>query len=119
MTHRLAICLAIASLTFAGPRPAAAAAIGTVFDTVDAVEINNDFANATVVVTGLRPGGSVPITVIFTFGNSESATNIDTAARCERLAVIAMSKPGKFQFAIGSNTGGSSGGGCKLILRTP
>lgn len=37
--NRLVICLVLASLTFDSPRPAAAAGLTAVFDTVDAVEI--------------------------------------------------------------------------------
>lgn len=112
MTHRFAICLAIASMTFVAPRPAAAA-ITNVFDTVDAVEITYDGASGgeLVKVTGIQAGGTVPTTLTFNFSG-----NAARAERCERLAVIAMSKPGKFQFGIG---GGSGQYSCKLILRTP
>jgi hypothetical protein len=103
MTHRIAACLALASLTFVAPRPAAAAVTHT-FDTVDAVEIVN--GSDTLVVTGILVGQTTPTTLSFYF----------VGVRCERLAVIAMSKPGKFRFGIGSS-GGS--GSCKLILQTP
>jgi hypothetical protein len=126
MTHRLASCLAITLLALAAPRPAAADVfVQTVFDTVDSVEIrSHDICSgcplqAFVLVRGIPAGGSVPSTQSFNFGN-----NTDMATRCEHLAVIAMSKPGKFQFGIGSDStstgGGNSGhGDCKLILVTP
>jgi hypothetical protein len=116
----------ITSLAFGAPRPVAAdTSIQVVFDTVDSVEIQNrDVCNgcalqAFVIVRGIFAGGSVPSTRTFNFGN-----NTDMATRCEHLAVIAMSKPGKFQFGIGSDStstgGGNSGhGDCKLILVTP
>ena len=123
MTRHLVAGLMIASLIFAAPRSTAAAQINTVFDTVDTVEINHDGVcdsctpQAHVVVTGILRNGSVPTTMTFGF-----ASDFDMAAQCERLAAIVMSKPGKYQFAIGSHTsgvGGGSGGGCRLILRAP
>ena len=117
MIRRLAICLVIASLTFVAPRPAAAAVTHS-FDAVDAVEIGHlsSYQNSHfVIVTGILVGATVQTTHKFHFdGNPEQST------RCERFAVIAMSKPGKFRFSIGSITStGGTGGGCKLTLRTP
>jgi hypothetical protein len=121
MTHRFACCLVIASLALAPRRSAADPGIQVIYDTVDAVEIkNHDFGgniHALVVVRGIRAGGSVPVTSSFDFG-----TNKDMATRCERLAVIAMSKPGKYQFGIGSDAISSNPDGghgdCELILVT-
>jgi hypothetical protein len=116
MTHRFAICLAIASLILAIPQPAAAT-ITTEFDTVDAVEIANNSSNSyLVIVTGIRTGESAPTTQ--TFGVTNSTNSDDSRVRqCERFAVLAMSKPGKYRFGIGG--GSYSSGGCKLTLRTP
>jgi hypothetical protein len=125
MMYRLAICLVLASLTFVPAKRAAAdTSIQAVFDTVDSVEIKNadnssSINHAIVLVRGVLAGGSTPNTQSFDFGN-----NVGMAMRCERLAVIAMSKSGKFQFAIGADpfTGGSGQNGhgdCKLILVTP
>ena len=116
--HRLFICLVVYTSTFAVPRHAAASIEPTVtFDTVDAVEIQNDNGAAAVnlVVTGILAGGSTPTTRTFAFANS-SALDAAPALRCERFAVIAMSKPGKYQFAVGAL---GIAGACKLILRTP
>jgi len=117
MTHRrfshLVLGLLLGSLSLAAPRPAAAAAPTVTFDTVDAVEINNG-TNSTatfIVVTGILAGASTPTTMSFTFG-----TTTAIGLHCERLAMIAIAKPGKYQFAIGSN---SSSAACRLILRTP
>jgi hypothetical protein len=115
MTHRFAICLAIASSTFIAPRPAAAAVTHT-FDTVDAVEITTISTNR-VIVTGILVGQTTPTTVSFTF--SAGATNLNQANECQRLGVIAMAKAGKYRFAIGATDTGGNNGGCKLILRTP
>ncbi|HEY0477104.1 MAG TPA: hypothetical protein VGD37_06250 [Kofleriaceae bacterium] len=121
--HRLTLCLVIALSSLAAPRPAAAAATD-VYDTVDSVEVNNsDFnfgsAPATVVVVGILAGGTTPSSRTYNFGNNNSVPGaVDTAMHCQRLAVVAMSKPGKFQFAIGPGPGVTAHG-CKLILRAP
>lgn len=115
--HRLVMCLMVCVLTFAVPWHAAAAiSPTTTFDTVDAVELQNDCCSVVnLVVTGILAGGSTPTTRTFAFANN-SATDAAPALRCERFAVIAMSKPGKYQFAVGTQ---GSAGACKLILRTP
>jgi hypothetical protein len=112
MKHRIATCLVIALSSLAAPRPAAAAATD-VYDTVDSVELNDGAVAATLVVTGIPAGGTIPIATTYSFGGFH-----DTAMHCQRLAVVAMSKPGKFQFAIatGSPTAPHS---CKLSLRAP
>ena len=123
MTHRLAFYLLITSLAVAAPRSVAAdPVIQTVFDTVDSVEIKDHELcsgcgtdHSLVIVKGIAAGGSVPGTHSFDF-----YTNVASATRCEHLAVIAMSKPGKYQFGIGSETSSAGGrGDCKLILVTP
>ncbi len=124
MTNRLAICFVIASaVTSVSRRGAADAVIQIVFDTVDSVEIKNQDAcngcstvQSVVVVTGIPSGSSTRFTRSFNFG-----LNNDIATRCEHLAVIAMSKPGKYQFGIGADTfnAGAGHGDCKLILVTP
>lgn len=122
--YRLAICFVTASLVLAAPRPGAAdASILTVFDTVDSVEIQHlpicsscSGNHSVVVVRGIHSGSSTPTTSSFDFGQ-----DTDIATRCGNLAVIAMSKPGKYQFGIGAdnlNPGGGHGD-CKLILVTP
>lgn len=121
---RFAVCFVIASLVLAAPRRGAAAfPTLTMFDTVDSVEIqflpvcdgcgvNHSF----VVVRGIVSGVSTPSTRSFDFGLAS-----DIATRCEHLAVIAMSKPGKYQFGIGADADNPGGGhgDCKLILVTP
>jgi hypothetical protein len=116
MIHRLALCVVLVVLATAAPRPAGATIISTtVFDTVDTVEINNENNSVNLVVTGILTGGGVPRTMSFAFLNTQ-ALAAAAALRCERFAVIAMSKPGKYQFAVGVS---GSLGACKLILRTP
>ena len=107
MTHRLVTCFVITSLSVAAPRPAAAEATD-VYDTVDSVEVNT----GRLVLIGIPAGGTTPVTTTYNFGFS------DMAMHCQRLAVVAMSKPGKFQFAIGPS-GNFIATGCKLTLRAP
>jgi hypothetical protein len=120
MTPRIAACFAIATLMFAVARRSAAdATIQIVFNTVDSVEVKNQVAclgcplHALVIVTGIPTSSGTPFTRSFDFG-----TNLDMATRCEHLAVIAMSKPGKYQFGVGSDTDSGGHGDCKLILVT-
>lgn len=122
--HRLAICLVIALVSLAAPRPAAAIATD-VYDTVDSVEIDNSNSSLsgsppTLQVTGIPAGATTPVTRTYTFFASAAGVGVDTAMHCHRLAVVAMSKPGRFQFAIGQGTvSGNSARGCKLILVAP
>jgi len=74
-------------------------------------------------VTGIVTGEGAPSRRTFTILGSPVTPSSGTpqqdvaASRCDRLALLAMSKPGKFQFAIVDV--GSSRVGCKLIARTP
>src|ERR1041384_3187093 len=100
-------------------RSAADPVIQVVFDTVDSVEVKNQTAcsgctsHTLVIVTGIPAGSSTPGTRSFDF-----VTNLDMATRCEHLAVIAMSRPGKYQFGIGSAGESGGQGDCELILVT-
>lgn len=126
MMNRLAILLAV-PLVFVAPRSALAnASAGTVFDTVDGVELDQIdsclstcFIHTIVIVTGIRSGRSTPNTLSFDF-----ADKADIAAHCQRLAMVAMSKPGKYRFGIGvdgtnSDPGAPGHGACSLTLVTP
>jgi hypothetical protein len=64
-------------------------------------------------VTGILAGQTTPTTQTFVFGSA-----VDHARQCERFALIALSRPGKYQLAIGSNVFPNKAA-CKLILRTP
>ena len=114
--HRLVICLVVCASTLAAPRHAAATIATITFDTIDAVELNNECCGkVNLVVTGILVGEGTPTTRTFTFQN-DSAVDAAATLHCERFAVIAMSRPGKYQFAIGSVF---NAGACRLILRTP
>lgn len=121
--------LFVAPLIFVAPRPALAdATAATVFDTVDSVELDQRencptspsacFTHTIVIVTGILSGRSTPNTRSFNF-----VDKADIAAHCQRLAMLAMSKPGKYRFGIGSDgpfPGGSRGNGaCSLTLVNP
>lgn len=109
MTRQLATCLAIAALTMISPEPARAAQGDvTVYDTVDAVET----LGSQMTVTGIIAGQGAPSTTRYRVGTTEEG-----AARCDRLALLAMSKPGKFQFALVEFS--FSPFACRLIVRTP
>jgi hypothetical protein len=121
MTYRLVFCLMITSVSLAAPRSVAADPTTlSVYDTVDAVELKDHSpcsgcgSRALVIVTGIRAGSSGPSSQSFDFN-----TNVASATRCEHLAVIAMSKPGKYQFSIGTDVSVGGLGDCKLNLVTP
>lgn len=117
MKYRPAVCLAIALSTFAASRPTAAATFNTVFDTIDTVEVNTDLGLVTLVIQGMPTGGSTVVTRSFNFGSTTNAASFPSASRCERMALAVISKPGKYQLAIGASANGI--GACRLILVTP
>jgi hypothetical protein len=108
------MCCAIAAFTFGSPPPAVAAfGDTTTYDTVDAVEVLAD----QIKVTGIISGQGAPSTTLYGIVGSGS-TDV-AASRCDRLALLAMSKPGKFRFALVEELTSSRRFGCKLIVRTP
>jgi hypothetical protein len=122
MMNRLMIVLVV-PLILAVPRPALAASATAVFDTVDSVELDQVddcnggcFIHAVVVVTGIRKGQTTPTTQSFNFGDKG-----DMAVHCQRLAMVAMSKPGKYRFGIGAdvNITQNGHGACSLTLVNP
>lgn len=118
MFRLVTICVAIVGFTFGMLPPAMGAGNTITYDTVDAVEV---VANR-ITVTGIISGQGTPSTNSYSILSSSSPnTGADVAAsRCDRLALLAMSKPGKFQFAVTFiGTGGSGNYSCTLIVRTP
>jgi hypothetical protein len=109
MTRQLATCLAIAVLSMISPEPALAD-IGDVitYDAVDAVEI---VSPTNLSVTGIISGEGASTTVRYRVGSTELG-----ASRCDRFAMLAISKPGKFQFSVVDQGGIFT---CKIIVRTP
>ncbi|MCE9579002.1 MAG: hypothetical protein K8W52_38110 [Deltaproteobacteria bacterium] len=108
--HRLVIAATVAALALTSNPPAHAAGPTFVeFETVDAVETNNGYF----AVTGILVGASAPTRVAFA-----PITTLDVAGRCERFALLAMSKPGKYLFSASVYQSGYPTN-CKLALRTP
>jgi hypothetical protein len=121
MTRHLVSGLALVVLSFVSPSPASAAATPggpAVYDTIDAVEVSG----ARITLTGIIAGQTVPTERFYTIsdgsfqGGSTISSSPAAAARCDRLAMLAMVKPGKYQFAT---TQIGSFFGCKLIVRAP
>ena len=115
----LTACLAIAVLSTAFSEPAAAAAPpGTyTYDTVDAVETGETWFR----VTGILRGQSAPTTGTFrVHGGRDFGEPRDPggASPCQRVALLAMSKPGRFQLVMVS-FGENEIASCKLVARTP
>ncbi|HZJ67532.1 MAG TPA: hypothetical protein VFD36_28710 [Kofleriaceae bacterium] len=121
MTRQLATYITLAAFAIISSRPAAAN-IGDIivaYDTVDAVEVVANQISVTGIVTGEGAPSRRTFSILANATGPGSSTQTDVAAsRCDRLALLAMSKPGKFQFAI-VDVGSSSRFGCKLTLRTP
>ncbi|HEX3763701.1 MAG TPA: hypothetical protein VHW23_33620 [Kofleriaceae bacterium] len=123
MFRLVAMCCAVAAITFGSLPRAEAVAIGDTFayDTVDAIEV----FGPQIRVTGILSGQSSPSTTLYTVVNSTTGSNISeptdvAASRCDRLALLAMTKPGKYQFAVvAMSTFAPLHVSCKLIVRTP
>jgi hypothetical protein len=111
MSQRWAIGLAIA-VVVAASSPAVAAGTPISFDTVDAVELIDGGGSIGQVLklTGIVTGTATPTTIQFSFSNK-----VEAATRCERMATIAMSKPGKFRVLIAGITSSSLEVSCKLV----
>lgn len=96
----------------AAPASADDSSAAHVYDTVDRVQ--SGFNQIT--ITGIINGQSTPTTLTYAV---ETAGVGDPPARCDRFALLAMSKPGKFQFAtvLASTLGPTFY--CALITRAP
>jgi hypothetical protein len=119
MTRQLAGCLALAALSLV---PAASTADvipaqgPAVYDTVDAVEV----WGSRIIVTGIIAGQGTPSEINYIiFDGTSGTTSPEGANRCDRLALLAIAKPGKYQFATTLVPGFGLRFGCKLIVRTP
>ena len=119
MTRRLIGCFALTVLSMvpavssADPTPASAPAV---YDTVDAVEVQGNKIN----ITGIIAGDSTPSEFSYLiFDGSSASSTPEGANRCDRLALLAVAKPGKYQFATTRTPGFGVRFGCKLIVRTP
>jgi hypothetical protein len=111
MTRYLVPFFLFAAVTTIAPRPAAADTV-IAYDTVDAIEA---ISNRSIEVTGIIAGNSAPSTTRYTLASS--TTPNEAGARCDRYALLAMSKPGKFQLVMTTLSGAFST--CKLVVRAP
>jgi hypothetical protein len=116
MTRTLSACLTLGALCLLSSH-AARASFGdvTLYETIDALKV----IDTRVVVTGILVGQSAPSTTtyILVLSGTNASNTVDMSARCDRLALLAMSKPGKFQFGMVDESSGRFS--CKLIVRTP
>lgn len=107
---RLTAVLVLAALAVA-PQLAAAETIFAAYDTIDAYDVR---PGGTIRITGILSGSSAPTTTIYNVGGASTSLE---PSRCDRLALLAMTKPGKFQFFIINDSLGPFA--CRLKLRTP
>jgi hypothetical protein len=118
MARHLIPGLAIVALTLISPLAIAAdppLGSAAVYDTVDSIGV----WGRRITVTGIISGQAAPSTFqypIFEESGGASGTLSDAANRCDRLALLAMSKPGKFQFAM-EHPNFSSSFRCALTVR--
>lgn len=85
---------------------------GQVYDTVDAVQSDAAF----ITITGIVVGQSTATTS--TYRIRSLINDGASAARCDRFALLAMAKPGKYQFAT-VMVSSFPEFDCKLTVRTP
>jgi hypothetical protein len=117
--------LASVTLLFALASPLRAnAATSYVFETVDSYDISGQ--EAEVKVTGIISGEVAPRTVTLTYsayayyGSAQDELAVKrTFERCERFALVAMSKPGQYYLEMRQETltTGLFAIGCKLTRR--
>ncbi len=115
LSRTLALGLSLAPLALASAQ--SAPPVPTyVFTAVD--EINIDGANLKLQVTGLIQGENTPRTVTLAYSHNYTAEwdTVRTFERCERMALLAMNKPGRYLFEIRQDYLEHSTGliGCKL-----
>lgn len=121
MFRLVAMCCVFATVTFEALLPATAA-IGatTTYDTVDAVEVLADQIRITGIISGQDAPSTRQYEIWGSPPSSQTGGPTDVAAsRCDRLALLAMSKPGKFQFGLTPEINFPLRHSCKLIVRTP
>jgi hypothetical protein len=99
----LFVALSFVAISSAAPVARADDADSGTFDTVDAVHVPD---NATLTITGLVAGENA--TLSFYVPNERSFVH------CERMALLSMSKPGKYVFTVEDGNWQSTG--CKLAL---
>lgn len=112
MTHlalRIAVPALAAALTLLPPSPVLAQAeSGVSYATIDAIESSG---SRVFWITGIIEGEAEPTRTSYFLLDADKTTD-----RCERYALLVMSKPGKYQMTL-VNT--SSSARCMLSVRAP
>jgi len=108
LSHRLVISSLLAAVVFSSSESARATSTAEdVYNTVDSFQpFGSGFQ-----VSGVLAGATVSTGRFYFLGNESLRTS------CERFAVLAMSKPGKFQFVITNPDANPVT--CRLALRAP
>jgi hypothetical protein len=108
--RQLICALVLVSFTSVAPHAVSADASEPeqVYDTVDAIDHFGD--RTRIRVTGIKAGDSAATTQMYSITN-----DLNTEA-CERFALLAMSKPGKYTFSVVNPTGIQIGF-CKLTAK--
>ncbi len=96
----LVACALLALLVPTAARPQSTTPLNNtpyLFETVDSFDVRGTGV-PTVVVTGVLQGQQEPTTLAFRYNVtvSSSSENMRTFERCERMALLAMSKPGQY-----------------------
>jgi hypothetical protein len=116
--HGLVILAAILAVSLAATPASAGIANGPhLYDAVD--EVQSGPSERQITITGIIAGQTTATTMTYTLrvNSSSSAATEDVTARCDRFALLAMAKPGKYQFATVQPFGSTYD--CKLLVRTP
>jgi hypothetical protein len=97
LTHTLALGLSLAPLALASAQTAPPT---YVFTAVDSLDIHGD--DYGIEVTGVLQGENAPRTIKLTYypSHSDYAESARTFERCERLALLAMNKPGRYLLTL-------------------
>lgn len=89
-----------------------------VFETVDSYDVQGSYLRVT--VQGVQQGQETPSAVTFSYYIYSGSTSDHHRSfeRCERLALLAMSKPGQYLLEVRQEGGGSTPHlGCRLTRR--
>ena len=114
MSRHLIGLLALAlTLVPATSRAAATPGVAAVYDTIDAVEVAGD----KITITGIIVGQSSPTERFYFIFDPSAGNATGGAARCDRLALLVVAKPGKYRLEMTQVS--STDFGCKLIVRAP
>lgn len=108
MTNRLLKLFIALPVAIATTLPAASAVADVTYETVDAVMPQS---TSRLTITGIKTGQSAPTTQEYIL------TTLDISGRCERMAVLAMSRPGKYRLTMVGPQGSELT--CRLSLRAP